>query len=81
MYDFTSAISCFVETSNIPSKFVKYIDAPCFKAVTARKIINLYHVASSRLHITQQGHITVQGCILSNSDTMHKSKKGTLWMW
>ena len=51
---------------------------PCFKAVTARKIINLYHVASSRLHITQQGHITVQGCILSNSDTMHKSKKGTL---
>ena len=35
MYDFTLAISCPVKTSNIPSKFIKYIDVPLFKAVTA----------------------------------------------
>ena len=35
MYGFTLAISCCVKTSNIPSKFVKYIDVhPLFKAVT-----------------------------------------------
>ena len=34
MYGFTLAISCSVKTSNIPSKFVKYIDVPLFKAVT-----------------------------------------------
>ena len=33
MYGFTLAISCCVKTSNIPSKFVKYIDVPLFKAV------------------------------------------------
>ena len=36
MYGFTLAISCCVKTSNIPSKFVKYIDVPLFKAVTSR---------------------------------------------
>ena len=34
MYGFTLAISCCVKISNIPSKFVKYIDGPLFKAVT-----------------------------------------------
>ena len=34
MYGFTLAISCCVKISNIPSKFVKYIDVPLFKAVT-----------------------------------------------
>ena len=34
VYGFTLAISCCVKTSNIPSKFVKYIDVPLFKAVT-----------------------------------------------
>ena len=39
MYGFTLAISCCVKTSNIPSKFVKYIDVPLFKAVTVFFII------------------------------------------
>ena len=34
MYGFTLAISCCVKASNIPSKFVKYIDSPLFIAVT-----------------------------------------------
>ena len=34
MYGFTLAISCSVKTSNIPKRFVKYIDVPLFKAVT-----------------------------------------------
>ena len=34
MYGSTLAISCSVKTSNIPIKFVKYIDVPQFKAVT-----------------------------------------------
>ena len=34
MYGFILAISCCVKTSNIPSKFVKYIDVPLSKAVT-----------------------------------------------
>ena len=34
MYGFTLAISCCVKTSNIPSKFDKYIDVPLFKAVS-----------------------------------------------
>ena len=34
MYGFPLAISCCVKISNIPSKFVKYIDVPLFKAVT-----------------------------------------------
>ena len=33
MYGFTLAVSCCVKTSNIPGKFVKYIDLPLFKAV------------------------------------------------
>ena len=34
MYGFPLAISCCVKISNIPTKFVKYIDVPLFKAVT-----------------------------------------------
>ena len=34
MYGFPLAISCCVKISNIPSKSVKYIDVPLFKAVT-----------------------------------------------
>ena len=34
MYGFPLAISCCLKISNIPSKFVKYIDVPLFKAVT-----------------------------------------------
>ena len=34
MYGFTISIYCCVKTSSIPSKFVKYIDVPLFKAVT-----------------------------------------------
>ena len=33
MYGFTLAISGFVKTSNISSKFVKYIDVPLFEAL------------------------------------------------
>ena len=33
MYGFPLAISCCVKISNIPSKFVKYIDVPLFKAM------------------------------------------------
>ena len=33
MYGFPLAMSCCVKISNIPSKFVKYIDVPLFKAV------------------------------------------------
>ena len=35
MYGFTLAISCSVKTSNIPSKFVKYINLSLFEAVTS----------------------------------------------
>ena len=51
MYGFTLAISCSVKTSNIPSKFVKYIDVPLFKAVTefmaviTEKCLNLWRKA------------------------------------
>ena len=34
MYGFPLSISYCVEVSNIPNKFVKYIDVPLFKAVT-----------------------------------------------
>ena len=34
MYGFPLAMFCCVKISNIPSKFVKYIDVPLFKAVT-----------------------------------------------
>ena len=34
MYGFTIAIFCFVKTSNIPSKFIEYIDVLLLKAVT-----------------------------------------------
>ena len=34
MYGFTLAIFCFVKPSNIPSKFIEYIDVLLFKAVT-----------------------------------------------
>ena len=34
MYGFPLAISCRVKISNIPSKYVKYIDVPLFKAAT-----------------------------------------------
>ena len=46
MYGFTLAISCSVKTSNIPSKFVKYIDDPLFKAVTHPK----GSLTTSKLH-------------------------------
>ena len=39
MCGFTLAISCCVKISNIPSKFVKYIDVPLFKAVTVCNVI------------------------------------------
>ena len=34
MSGFTLAISCCVKTSNIPCKFIKYINVPLFKDVT-----------------------------------------------
>ena len=40
MSGFTLAISCCVKTSNIPCKFVKYIDFALFKAVTMPENIN-----------------------------------------
>ena len=52
MYGFTLAISCSVKTSNIPSKFVKYIDVPLFKAVTLvvyDAAINWVNISSKEL--------------------------------
>ena len=50
MYGFTLEISCCVKTSNIPSKLVKYIDVPLFKAVT----LVVYGAAINRVNMSSK---------------------------
>ena len=41
MYGFTLAIARCIKTLNIPSKILKYIDVPLFKAVTITMLLQL----------------------------------------